>query len=466
MADSVQALLRKLPSVADLLERPSVAELVTEYGGGIVKHEIRSYLDHIRTCVRNGAMTELPGDEGFTRTLSYRLVRFARPIGRKAINATGILLHTGLGRAPLCEDALAALAGCGEYSILQTSVETGGRSKREEKIEAMLRELTGCEAVTVVNNNAAATFIILNELACGKEVVISRGQLVEIGGAFRLPDVMARSGCVLREIGTTNRTHLRDYRAAACDATGALMIAHTSNYRIRGFSSMPGIEELAPLGKELGLPVIDDCGSGALVPLAPFGLADEPLVAHSISAGASVVCFSGDKLICGPQAGIICGTREIVDRIRKNPFARMFRVDKMTLAALEATLLHFVNETYATALPLYRMLTTPLDELTARAESVRSAVRAHSGVECAVVDDVSLIGSGSAPDEGIPTKALRVAGGAVRPSRLCSVLRKGIPSVFARAHEDAVVFDVRTVATEQIETLTTMINAALEASAQ
>ena len=461
MPDTVQSLLRQLPSVADLLDRADVAALVDEYGAGMVKREIRSYLEDVRRAVRDGRTTTLPALDGLGPALAERLIRLTRPVGREAINATGIILHTGLGRAPLCDDALTAIADFGGYSILQTSIDTGERSLREEKIEGMLRDLTGCEAATVVNNNAAATFIILNELAFGREVVISRGQLVEIGGAFRLPDVMARSGCILREVGTTNRTYLRDYRDAIGDDTGAVMRAHTSNYRIRGFSSMPSVEELVPMAREFGLPVIDDTGSGALVPLAPFGLPDEPLIPHSIASGATVVCCSGDKLMSGPQAGIICGTRDVIARIRRNPFARTFRVDKMALAGLEATLVHFINGTHTEALPLYRMLSTPVDELEERARALMGAIDAP-GVERDVVDDESFIGSGSSPDEGLPSKAVRLSGQGLRPSRVCALLRRGLPSVFARAHDDGVILAVRTVPAGKIDALAVAMSAALK----
>jgi len=279
-------------------------------------------------------MRHAPCGEEIAAELEHRLVRLCQPQGRRAINASGILLHTGLGRAPLADDAAAALAGTTRYSVLQASLESGDRSLREEKIQRLLIELTGCEAATVVNNNAAATMLILHTLAAGREVIISRGQLIEIGGSFRMPDVMSRSGAILREVGTTNRTHVRDYEEAINERTAAIMHVHTSNYRVRGFAGAPDIGELVELGRRRDVAVIDDLGSGAIVPLAEFGIGNEPLVKDSIAAGADVVCFSGDKLICGPQAGIICGKKPIIERIRRSAFARMFRVCKLTLAGL------------------------------------------------------------------------------------------------------------------------------------
>ncbi len=461
--ENASAILRAIPPVGELLASGPVADLAREFGAGLAKLELRSLLDEFRAAIRSGRAAAAPGPDEIATTLRARLVRFATPLGRSAINAAGILLHTGLGRAPLCADALDALAGMGRYTILQTDIETGGRSGRTEKIEKLLIELTGCEAATVVNNNAAATMIILNTLAEGREVVISRGQLVEIGGSFRMPEVMARSGCILREVGATNRTHLRDYEDAISMKTGALMHVHTSNYRIRGFSGVPSAPELIALGKAHGVPVIDDVGSGALVPLSDFGLTDEPLVRDSIAAGADAVCFSADKLICGPQSGVICGSAHTIARIRKNPFARMYRVSKLELAALEATLLHFVNGTYREALPFYRMLSLGTGELEERARAVAAALGGVPGATVEVGDDLSYVGSGSAPDEGVPTKVVRVLSDRCPAERLAHALRTGVPSVFGRINEERVVFDMRTVAADEVEPLIRATCRALEA---
>ena len=437
--------------MSELLNAPPCEGMCEEFGEGITKAVLREMLQDIRSDLLGGKLSSVTDLAELMAMLRTRLVRLTRPIGRKAINATGILLHTGLGRAPLCAEAVEALAGCGGYSVLQTDTETGTRSMREANVERMLAELTGCEAATVVNNNAGATMLVLNTLAEGGEVIISRGQLIEIGGSFRIPEVMAKSSAILHEVGTTNRTHLYDYERAISDRTAAIIHVHTSNYRIRGFAGTPPIEELCKLGRKHKLPVIDDVGSGALVPLEPFGLPNEPLVFDSIKAGACAVCFSGDKLICGPQSGIICGTREIIERIRKNPLARMLRVCKMTLCALEATLVHFVNgDNYKKAIPLYRMLTRSPDELEDQARTLAELVGEIPAVSVSIIDETSYVGSGSAPDQGISTKALCLVPGddllARRsPGDLSRRLRMCIPSIFCRLKDGMILLDMRTL---------------------
>jgi len=461
MAEPPEALLRQLPAVAEFLSVAPGAALTEEFGAGLAKLELRALLDELRAEIRAGRRAEVPEPAELVAELHRRLTRLARPEGRRAINATGIILHTGLGRAPLCAGALAALAGMGRASVLQADLQSGERSLREAKIERLLAALTGCEAATVVNNNAAATMLVLNTLCAGREVIVSRGQLIEIGGAFRLPDVMARSGAIMREVGTTNRTHLRDYEAALGPDTAALLHVHESNYRVHGFSGTPTVRELGALGRARGVPVIDDLGSGALVSLKEFGLADEPLVAESLAAGAEVACFSGDKLIDGPQAGIICGKREAITRMRKNPFARMFRVCRLTLAALEATLVHFVNGDWREALPLYRTLGRDLAELRAQAERLVAALSGLPGVELTLVEETSYVGSGSLPDQGLPSIALRVGASAVSAGKLALRLRQGAPSVFGRVKDDHLLLDLRTVNPDEIEDLAGALRRAL-----
>jgi L-seryl-tRNA(Ser) seleniumtransferase len=456
--------LRAIPAVAEVLAGEAGTALCDTFGAGLVKLALHDLLDDCRRAIRAGRADAPTDMASLTGILRSRLVRLARPAGRRAVNATGILLHTGLGRAPLGGSAMAALAGFDRYSILQTDPDTGKRCLREAKVERMLQALTGCQAATVVNNNAAATMLILNTLAAGREVIVSRGQLIEIGGAFRLPDVMAKSGAALREVGTTNRTHMRDYEGAIGEDTGAIIHVHTSNYRVRGFSGTPDIRALVPLGHRHGFPVIDDLGSGALVPLAPFGLPDEPLVADSIKAGADVCCFSGDKLICGPQCGIVVGTRDTIARIRKNPFARMFRVCKMTLAALEATLAHFVNGDYADVLPFYRMLGRSPDALAATAGDLVARLDGLPGCTVSAAPDVAYVGSGSVPDQGILTTVLRcVPDPAAGPTAeaLARRLRLGVPSVFCRVQDDALLFDMRTLLDGEADILVDRLRAAL-----
>ena len=460
--NALQEKLRQLPAISEVLQSDAGKSLSAEFGEGATKLALRRLLQGLREELLSGKREQAPEPDALSAELRDQLVRFCRPEGRRAINAAGILLHTGLGRAPLSADTLSALAAFGGYSILQTSLDTGARSLREEKIEAMLRELTGCEAATVVNNNAAATMLILNTLASGREVVISRGQLIEIGGAFRMTDVMGMSGATLREVGCTNRTHVRDYEAAISENTGALIHVHTSNYRVRGFASTPDVRALCEVGARNRVPVIDDLGSGALVRLEEFGLTSEPMVRDSIAAGSAVVCFSGDKLICGTQSGIICGAQDVIGRIRKNPFARMFRVDKLTLAGLESALLHFVNGTYREHLPLYQMLAATQEELRSRAEAVLGAVGEVAGCSLSVEEDIAYMGSGSIPDEGIPTTVIRAQPDC--PKRLGGIarsLRMGLPSVFCRVQEEALLFDMRTVFPEEIDALAAGIRAAL-----
>jgi L-seryl-tRNA(Ser) seleniumtransferase len=309
--------------------------------------------------------------------------------------------------------------------------------------------------------------LVLNTLAAGREVVVSRGQLVEIGGSFRMPDVMAASNAVMREVGTTNRTHLRDYEAAVGGDTGAILHVHTSNYRVRGFADAPDIRELCALGRERGVAVVDDLGSGALVSLRPFGLEDEPLVAGSVAAGADLVCFSGDKLLCGPQSGIVCGRREAVARVRRNPLARAFRAGKLTLAALEATLAHFVNgDEYKRAIPFYRMLARTEAELEEAAARLVAALKEMPGVSAETAEDLSYVGSGSLPDQGLPTRVVRVRSASVRPEELARRLRTGLPSVFGRVKDDAVLLDLRTVLPDEVDELAGCVRAALRGEAR
>jgi L-seryl-tRNA(Ser) seleniumtransferase len=448
--------LRALPAAGTLLTAPAGVALCAEFGRGCVRLCLRQLIDELRQAVRGG--DAVPAEDAVLSELRARLIRMARPAGRHAVNATGIILHTGLGRAPLADAAIAAMSAAAGYTPLQASIDTGSRSVREERAEQLICELTGAEAATVVNNNAAATMLVLAVVAAGREVVVSRGQLVEIGGAFRLPDVMTMSGCRLREIGTTNRTHLRDYEAAIGPDTGALLHVHTSNYRVRGFAGTPDIAALTALGKAKGLPVIDDLGSGALLPLAPYGLADEPLVADTVRAGADLCCFSADKLICGPQAGIILGSRAWIARVRAHPFARMFRVCKLTLAALEATLLHFVNGDATTALPFYVALAKPIAAV--RADALRlHALLADLPLRAEVADDTAYVGSGSLPDEGLPSVVVRVAPRGISVDELGARLRQCTPAVFARLADRRLVIDCRTLRPGEVEIVAAALRA-------
>lgn len=451
-------LLRELPSVSAFLNSEEGITLCTEFGEGITKLMFRELINTLRQEIRSGKRSEIPSLPKLEAFLRPELLRLSKPVGRAAINATGILLHTGLGRAPLAQSAIEAMNTARGYSVLQVDPLTGERSLREEKIERMLKELTGCEAATVLNNNAAATFIILNVLAGGKEVVISRGQLIEIGGSYRLPEVMAQSGAVLREVGTTNRTHLRDYEKAIGENTGAILHVHPSNYRIHGFSGTPSLEDLCALGRSKELPVIADLGSGALVSLSEFGLKDCVNIGGALGAGAAVTCSSGDKLISGPQAGIICGKEEVVERIRKNPYARMFRVCRLTLAALEATLVHYVNGDYREHLPLYQMLALSVDSLEERGKELITKLEGLQGIAVSLADDASFVGGGALPDQAIPTKVVQIelkdAQNRNRFSaNVSKSLRLNVPPVFCRVKDELLIFDMRSLHPGDLETL-------------
>ncbi len=444
---------RKIPSVDSLLREDAVLGLVEKFGRDIVVAEARAVLEEARAAIAasaaGGAVASDISAEDLVTRLRGRLEKKFAPSLSPAVNATGIVMHSGLGRAVLSESAREALDAVAlGYSTLALDLERGKRVSRDRHVEGLLRELTGAEAATVVNNNSAATVLILNTLAKGKEVVVSRGQLVEIGGSFRMPDVMTTSGAILREVGTTNRTHLRDYHEAVTESTGAILRVHHSNYRIIGFAEEPGIEELVALGRDRGVPVVDDLGSGALVDLKDYGLASEPMVQASVRSGADVVCFSGDKLIGGPQCGIIVGKAVWIQKIKNNSLARAFRCGKLSLAGLEATLrLFLAPDKLATRHPIYRMLALTPDELGRRAKKLAASLRKtlSADVAISIEDGESQVGSGAAPIETLPTKVLSVRPIGISAEGLARKLRFFTPPVFARIHKDAVVFDLRTI---------------------
>ncbi len=458
MKNDKGSLLGSLPQLGAFLDRDEMSAMRAEHGDGIAKFAVRELISEIRAKIISGDITETPDSAVIALEADKFIARLISPSGRSAINASGILLHTGLGRAPLSKSAVDSLSVFGGYSVLQADLDSGKRTLREEKAERLICELCSCEAATVVNNNAAATLLILNTLCDRKEAVISRGQLIEIGGQFRMPDVMAKSGAILKEVGTTNRTHLRDYENAISDSTGAIIHVHTSNYRIRGFTGCPGTLELRKVAdRHKPLALIDDLGSGALVPLAKYGIPDEPLVRDSISAGADLVCFSGDKLICGPQCGIICGRREAIARIRNNPFARMFRVCKLTLAALESTLIHFINGDHEREIPFYKMLSEDIARLRKRAEKLSASISGSETMKTSILEGLSYIGSGSAPDEGVKTWTVRVGPSNPKDGSWCNRtaarMRNNVPAIFCRIENNCLVFDMRTLSDDEHRTL-------------
>jgi L-seryl-tRNA(Ser) seleniumtransferase len=378
-----------------------------------------------------------------------RLAALASPSLRPVINATGVIVHTNLGRAPLPQAALARVAALGGYSNLEYDLAAGQRGRRDVHAERLLCRLTGAEAAVVVNNNAAGTLVTLAALAAGREVIISRGELVEIGGAFRVPDVMAQSGAILREVGTTNRTRAADYAAAIGERTAAILRVHPSNFRIEGFTERPALDELTTLAHRFGLPLIEDIGSGWLGPLPPpQSLDDEPAPASSILAGADVVLFSGDKLLGGPQAGIIVGSAACVGRVRRHPLMRALRVDKMTYAALEATLQEYSAGRAAATIPVIRMITMTVEEVAPRAEAIASQLR-NAALIVESVDGVSTTGGGSAPGSQLPTRLIALRHRTLSAAQLEERLRSSEPPVIGRIEDDRVLLDVRTVPPEQ-----------------
>ena len=448
---------RSIPSIEQLRQRPAILALEPRYGRRAVVDALRAEA----AAVRAGTAAD---DAGATieRGAIERLAAVTAPSLRRVINATGVIVHTNLGRAPLAgvaaERAARLAAG---YANLEYDLERGARGRRDIHAERLLCRLTGAEAAVVVNNNAAATLLVLTALASGREVIISRGELVEIGGGFRVPDVMAQSGALLREVGTTNRTRAADYAAAISDRTALILRVHPSNFRIEGFTERPSLDELVALGRRFEIPVADDLGSGFLADAHgdSAALRDEPDVARTITAGAGIVMFSGDKLLGGPQAGIVAGAETLVSRIRTHPLMRALRVDKLTYAALEATLEEYAAGRAASTIPVAAMLAMPLEEIERRARALASSLR---GVTAVVIDGDSTIGGGSAPGSVIPTRLVAVTHPSLSAAQLEQQLRRHSTPIIARIVEDRVVFDLRTVAPDEDRAIVDAMRAAAE----
>jgi L-seryl-tRNA(Ser) seleniumtransferase len=460
---------RDLPSVNEVLETPAVRALAATYAHDLIVGAIRGELAELRQRLGRGeSLDGVAGPSDVAVRVSERLGRQLRPKLRPVINATGIVLHTNLGRAPIAEEAAkAAYEAARGYLNLEVDLESGKRSSRPLAIREWVCRLTGAESATAVNNNAAATIIALRAVALGKEVILSRGQLIEIGGSFRIPEIMAVSGAILREVGTTNITRLADYERAIGPDTAALLRIHSSNYRIRGFTESVSLADLVALGRKHKLPVVDDIGSGALLGFERFGFHDEPVARDSIAAGADLVLFSGDKLLGGPQAGILAGKKEWIDKIEHDPLMRAFRLDKMTLAALEATLRLYLNEERALReVPVLRLLGVPLDELRQRAEGLAAALNALGGLEARAVSDIAYVGGGSLPDQAVKTWVVELQAAGLSDAELAHRLRIGTPAVMGRLREGKVVLDVRTVFPHQEADLIGAVGAALSPPAQ
>ena len=451
MSPPVQDLLRRIPSVDALLQDDSLTVCIAGVPHKIVVQSLRAAVEEIRAAIMAGSAdaAEDSAVRGAILARAKQEIRTAMgPHYRRVINATGIVLHTALGRAALPALAVRQIAEeLSGYSLLQAEVGSGRRDLRDARIEWILRQLTGAEAATMVNNNAAATWIVLNAVAAGREVIVSRGQLVEIGGSFRLPDVMAASGARMVEVGTTNKTHARDYQRAITENTAAILRVHPSNYKITGFTSEVPLDELVAIAHARGLVLIDDVGAGALVDLSPIGLDVGPMLRSSLEAGADLVTSSTDKLIGASQGGIILGRAGLVESVRKSPLARIVRPGKLTLAALEATLMLFFDEARALEeVPTLRMLCRGVGDIGVQAERIAAALgRARPDAAVAVVEGSSQMGGGSLPGQDLPTRLVAVRGSAIGPDELAARLRRQSPPVFTRIGKDQVLLDPRTL---------------------
>lgn len=452
-------LYSKLPKVDEILESEKIEELISSTSRDLIVETIREELDNIRKKINK----EICDEESLkieTEKLIGNVVFYVnekqRNSLRKVINGTGVVVHTNLGRSLLSEDALDHIYEIStNYSNLEFDLETNGRGIRYDHVEEIIKKITGAEAALVVNNNAAAVIITLKAMCEGKEVITSRGELVEIGGSFRIPEVMEQSGVKLVDIGATNRTHIRDYKNAITDDTKALLKVHTSNYQIVGFTSSVDLEELVELSKETDIPVIEDLGSGVLVDLSKYGLGYEPTVQESIKKGVDIVTFSGDKLLGGPQAGIIVGKKKYIDIMKTHPLNRALRIDKTTLAALESTLRHYLDERTIREIPTMNMLTMPLEEIEKKAEKLLSGINKKidkdSELKIEIIDDYSKVGGGSMPVEQIPTKCVNISSETLSMTKLEENLRSYDTPIITRLYKDKIFIDLRTIKEKEIE---------------
>jgi L-seryl-tRNA(Ser) seleniumtransferase len=477
---SATELYRKLPSVDELLRVPSIADLVAREGQAAVTQSARLVLARLREEIARGLLDAEAlalALSGIAAAVEQALRQSLRLSLRNVINATGVILHTNLGRAPLASSAIDHIREvAGGYSNLEFEIETGERGKRDVHVDRLFRKLLSGEAAElrsagragtpvptrnnvstiVVNNNAAAVLLALNTLADGGEVIVSRGELVEIGGSFRIPDVMGKSNAILREVGTTNRTRITDYERAISENTRLLLRVHRSNFQITGFTEQPPIEDLVALARKRNIPLVEDLGSGALFDLRSVGVSGEPSVLDSLRAGMDVVTYSGDKLLGGPQAGILSGRADLIARMRSNSLFRALRVDKLTYAVLEATLLAYVKRDHG-SIPALRMMRLPKEEIGKRADAIADKIQSAS-LRAEVIDGESVIGGGAAPSAVLPTRLLAISHKDLSADELAARLRSSDPPVIARVEEGRVLLDLRTVFPEQDRSLLEMIS--------
>lgn len=448
--------LSALPSVEKLLQANQTQQLIESYGRPLTIRAIRNTLDEIRAGYSQQGKKTVPDMALILKEVTNSLFGYTQPSLQPVINATGVILHTNLGRAPLSLDAIQAMERVGkDYSNLEFDLEKGKRGSRLTHAEKFLQLHLGTQGVLVVNNNASAVLLVLSALANRRRVIISRTQMVEIGGGFRVPDVMKQSGARLIEVGTTNRVHLEDYQQAMLEPTSLVLRVHRSNFKILGFTSEPEFEEIIHSAHSCSVPVLDDLGSGALLMTDQFGLAHEPTVQESLSSGADLVCFSGDKLLGGPQSGIIVGRADLIDKIKKHPLARAVRADKFCLAGLSATLLHYLKDEAVSKIPIWRMISTPLDQLKDRVEKWTEVLGVGE-----VVKGLSTVGGGSLPGETMPSWLLSFNVG--NPDKFLAKLRNNNPPIIARTENDKVLFDARTVLPENENTFLTGLQATLK----
>jgi L-seryl-tRNA(Ser) seleniumtransferase len=450
--------LRNLPSVDSVMATEPVAGMASVCRREWVVHLVRQELALARQAVRQGG--EAPAAAEVAAQVCRRIQAMLQVQPRPVINATGVVIHTNLGRAPLSRAAIEAMTQAAQgYANLEMDLESGRRGSRQAHLQPLLGQLTGAEAALVVNNNASAVLLGLSALATGKEVIVSRGEAVEIGGGFRIPDVLRQSGCILVDVGTTNRTYARDYESAVTGNTGALLKVHASNFRVEGFTASVEASELVELGQRLGVPVLHDVGSGCLLPTEKYGLAHEPMPQESVAAGMGLVFFSGDKLLGGPQAGIVVGKKDLVARLERHPLARALRIDKMSLAALTATLAHYLRGEAELEIPVWRMIAATEGALKDRARRWQ----AQLGRDTRVESSRSAIGGGSLPGETLPSWVLALASADIPGGTegVMQRLRQGNPPVVGRIEEDLVLLDPRTVLPEEDESLMAAVRGAL-----
>ncbi len=447
--------LRTLPSIEQLLQTRRAADLIAVYGRALTLDALRSTLADVRARLKPDPEAAAPENDSILSDAESRLSAWTKPTLRPVVNATGVILHTNLGRALLSNAAVKAMNEVSlGYSNLEFDLETGKRGSRLIHAETVLKKLTGAEAAAVVNNNASAVLLVLSALAARKRVVIARSQLVEIGGGFRVPDVMKQSGAKLVEVGTTNKVRLSDYEEALAESSGLVMRAHRSNFKLIGFTEEPGLEQIVSIAHKHNTVFVDDLGSGSFIDTSKYGMEHEPMVQESLAAGADVICFSGDKLLGGPQAGIIVGRADLIAKIKKHPLARAVRADKTCLAGITATLLHYLKDEAEREIPIWKMISMPLDEVKARAENWARELGAGS-----VSANEATVGGGSLPGESFPSYVLSLS--VKSPDKFLKKLREQNPPIIARTENDKILFDPRTVLPEQDQLLITILQSLL-----